>query len=63
LACAWPILIGVKTLAKLRGENVLDAQHRIKISRAEVRGLMARSFLSAAWPAGWQRLFSRVAGS
>src|ERR1051326_3327032 len=32
LACAWPILIGLKTLSELRHRNVLDARERIKIS-------------------------------
>src|SRR5207237_6697088 len=29
LACAWPILIGARTLDRLRSGNVLDAGHRI----------------------------------
>src|SRR5262245_9591947 len=60
LACAWPILIGVKTLARLRTQNVLEPQQRIKISRAEVRGLMARSVLCYPWSVAWARLFKRV---
>src|SRR5438045_3686048 len=36
LACAWPILIGLATLAKLRIENVLDPNRRVKVSRAQV---------------------------
>jgi farnesyl-diphosphate farnesyltransferase len=60
LACAWPILIGIKTLAKLRTQNVLDGQQRLKITRAEVRKLMLRSIVSHPWPAAWERLFARV---
>jgi farnesyl-diphosphate farnesyltransferase len=63
LACAWPILIGVKTLARLRTRNVLDPDQRIKISRAEVRALIARSLVTYAWRPAWQRLFSRIAAS
>lgn len=63
LACAWPILIGVKTLARLRTQNVLDPQRRIKISRSEVRGLITRSVISYPWPAAWRRLFTRMANS
>ena len=37
LACAWPILIGVKTLAQLRQGNPLDVTQRIKVDRAGVR--------------------------
>ncbi len=60
LACAWPILIGAKTLARLRTGNVLDASRRIKISRAEVRRLVLRSVISYAWPAAWERQFDRA---
>jgi len=63
LACAWPILIGAKTLARLRTQNVLDPHHRIKISRAEVRALIGRSIISYIWPSSWRRLFGRIAGS
>ncbi len=57
LACAWPILIGVKTLARLRAENVLDPARPIKITRPEVRSIMLRSLLSYPWRAAWQRQF------
>ncbi len=57
LACAWPILIGAKTLQRLRVENVLDPQHRIKISRPEVRRIILRSLLLLPWPNAWKKLF------
>ena len=47
LACVWPIWIGLMTMARLRTENPLDPAHRIKISRGEVYGVMARSFMSS----------------
>jgi farnesyl-diphosphate farnesyltransferase len=56
LACAWPILIGVQTLNKLRGANVLDPAQRIKISRREVRSVMLRSVVLYPWPSRWSRL-------
>ena len=59
LACAWPILIGARTLRRLRGENVLDPTRRVKISRREVRALVARSILLLAWPSGWKAQFNR----
>ena len=53
LACAWPILIGAKTIQKLRREKVLDAMCRVKVSRAEVRNIIVKSFflypLSSVW--------------
>ena len=45
LACIWPIWIGLMTIARLRTGNPLDPVQRIKISRREVYGVMARSFL------------------
>lgn len=61
LACAWPILIGVRTLARLRVENILDAGRRMKISRAEVRDIFVRSILSYPFSGRWRRLFDRAA--
>ena len=57
LACAWPILIGAKTLARLRAGNVLDQRTRIKISRSEIRLLVLDSILRYPFPAAWNRLF------
>ena len=59
LACAWPILIGARTLRRLRGENVLDPTRRVKISRGEVRALVAQSILLLVWPSGWKAQFDR----
>jgi farnesyl-diphosphate farnesyltransferase len=56
LACAWPILIGVRTLALLRQGPVLDPGHRIKISRGEVKGLILRSLFCYPIPPLWRRL-------
>jgi farnesyl-diphosphate farnesyltransferase len=58
LACAWPILIGVKTIEKLRTASVLDLQQRVKVSRGEVRGILLRSTLFYPLPQMWRRLFS-----
>ena len=60
LACAWPALIGVKTLARLRAGNVLDDRCRIKVSRAEVRRLMVSSVLCYPNPRAWDRLFAHA---
>jgi farnesyl-diphosphate farnesyltransferase len=58
LACAWPVLIGLKTLAKLRTGNVLDPEQRIKVSRPEVKRLIVRSVLCYPWPGAWRKLVS-----
>jgi farnesyl-diphosphate farnesyltransferase len=57
LACAWPALFGIRTLARLRAANPLDARQRVKISRSEVKSLMARSVLLYPCPAAWRKLF------
>jgi farnesyl-diphosphate farnesyltransferase len=57
LACAWPILIGVKTIEKLRAANVIDLRRRVKVSRGEVRSIMLRSTLASPLPFAWRRLF------
>jgi farnesyl-diphosphate farnesyltransferase len=59
LACAWPILIGARTIAHLRVENVLDPARRVKISRGEVKGIILRSLVCFPWPAAWEKLFTR----
>ena len=57
LACAWPILIGTRTLQKLRSENILNPSRRVKISRAELRHLMAKSILLYPFPEKWDAQF------
>jgi farnesyl-diphosphate farnesyltransferase len=59
LACAWPLLIGAQTLDKLGRENVLDGDHRIKVSRQEIYQVMARSVMWYPFPGKWQRLFQK----
>ncbi len=46
LACAWPLLIGLKTLALVaQSENLLDPSAPAKITRPEVYRIMASSLL------------------
>ncbi|MEK7781348.1 MAG: squalene/phytoene synthase family protein, partial [Verrucomicrobiota bacterium] len=61
LACAWPILIGLETIKRLRTEPVLDPTRRVKISRADVRGIIVRSVWRYPVPGSWRKLatFSR----
>jgi len=56
LACAWLILIGLKTIPRLRSENVLDPRVRIKIPRAEVWRMIRRSVLCYPLPGTWRRM-------
>jgi farnesyl-diphosphate farnesyltransferase len=56
LACAWPILIGVRTIEKLRAAGVVELQQRVKVSRGEVRAIIFRSLLASPWPFVWRQL-------
>ena len=58
LACAWPVLIGVRTIEKLRAAGVFELQQRVKVSRGEVRGILLRSALLCPFPALWRKQFS-----
>jgi len=60
LASAWPVLIGVKTIAKLRRENPLEATHRVKVTRAEVKGILAGTLIKYPFPAAWRAQFARL---
>ena len=59
LACAWPVLLGAATLRKLKVENVLKPNHRIKISRAEVRSIILKSVLKYPFPRKWSGQFAK----
>ena len=60
LACALPILIGMRTLTLLRTGNVLDVGRHLKVSRAEVRRLIRRLIVCYPWPGAWENLFDRA---
>ena len=45
-ACMLPVLIGQRTLTLLRGQNVLDAENRIKVSRLEIKQLTRQTALA-----------------
>jgi farnesyl-diphosphate farnesyltransferase len=60
LACAWPILIGLRTIAHLRNQNPLDSSNRIKASRSEVKSLILRSFFCYAFPAPWHGQYAKA---
>ena len=62
LACAWPVLLGVATLAKLAAANPLDARQRVKVSRAEVRKILVSSLWRIPFPNAWNRQFENWGG-
>lgn len=57
LACAWPVLLGMRTIAKLRAADVPGLQQRVKVSRGEVRGILLRSILVYPLPGVWRSQF------
>ncbi|HVR36969.1 MAG TPA: phytoene/squalene synthase family protein [Methylomirabilota bacterium] len=60
LACAWPVLIGIRTLSRLRRTQILDPAHRVKVPRAEVKKLFFLSVLCYPVPFLWRKLFHTV---
>lgn len=61
LACAWPVLIGVATIHRLRSGNVLDPAQRIKVPRQQVRRILASTLLNYPFRTRWEALFNRRA--
>lgn len=60
LATALPALIGARTLALLRTAGADVWQHRVKVTRAEVRGVLVKMLLSGAAPASIRRAFAQL---
>jgi farnesyl-diphosphate farnesyltransferase len=58
LACAWPILLGVKTIEKLRSAGVIELQQRVKVPRGEVRKIIFRSMACSPFAPAWRKLYS-----
>jgi len=57
LGCAWPILIGARTIEKLRAANVIDLRQNLKISHGERNRILLTSVLACPFPHAWQKLF------
>ena len=57
LACAWPILIGARTLARLRTAPILDPTQRVKVPRREVRSILLGTLLRLPSRSAWERQF------
>lgn len=60
LACAWPILIGIKTITKLRISPVLLSEKPVKISRKEVRSILFQTLIQYPWPRRWSQLLETL---
>jgi farnesyl-diphosphate farnesyltransferase len=59
LACAWPLLIGLATLARLRrADDLLDPAVVVKVPRPEVRRLLRGSLLRV-WSNGLLTAYAR----
>jgi len=58
LACAWPILIGARTIRSLRGASILESAPKTKINRSEVKRLMLWSVLLYPLPFLWRGLYA-----
>jgi farnesyl-diphosphate farnesyltransferase len=56
LACAWPVLIGLRTIGKLRVADATELRARVKVSRGEVYGLIFKSLAAVWFPFWWRKL-------
>ena len=59
LACAWPLLMGRRTLDRVRESNPLEPSERRKITRAQVRGILFGTAMRVPFRGAWQRLLVR----
>lgn len=55
LACAWPVLIGRRTIEKLRMADTTALRQRVKVSRGEIKGIILKSLLASPIPPLWRR--------
>ena len=53
---AWPVLIGLETLQRLRVKTILDPELRVKISRDGVRSIIVSSLLRYPFKNSWKKL-------
>jgi len=63
LACAWPVLIGFRTLDLLKTGNVLNPDTRLKVSRREIKSILWRSIVRYPSERAWARLPGVVSDS
>ena len=54
--CAWPVLIGLESLQRLRVETILDPEQRVKVSREDVRSIIVSSLLRYPFKNSWKKL-------
>jgi farnesyl-diphosphate farnesyltransferase len=57
LACAWPLLIGQKTIDQLKRSSFLDPRVKVQVSRQEVYSILSRTVVFYPFPKRWERLF------
>jgi farnesyl-diphosphate farnesyltransferase len=60
LACAWPLLIGAKTVEELYRGNILDGRYHIRIPKSNTRWLILRSVIYYPFPPIWNRFYNSV---
>ena len=58
LACAWPILLGLKTLDLIPVENPTDPTQRAKVTRADVRSIILKTIVVYPFQKRWASLAS-----
>ncbi|MBI3881851.1 MAG: ATP-binding cassette domain-containing protein [Verrucomicrobia bacterium] len=61
--CLSGVLAGKASGLQLAGLNPLDPAQRLKVTRAEVRGIMGRSLAGLLYPPVWRTQFERCRSS
>jgi farnesyl-diphosphate farnesyltransferase len=56
LACAWPVLIGLRTIKKMRRTDVAALRARVKVPRSEIYTIIFKSLAAVLFPFWWRKL-------
>jgi farnesyl-diphosphate farnesyltransferase len=57
LACAWPVLIGKRTIELMQAGPTLNPGSPAKVSRKQVRSILLHSVVRYPWPKAWRGLW------
>jgi len=55
-SCMLPVIIGRRTISLLRGKNILDPEHRIKIDRSEIKEVVKKVVLAVPFRASSKKI-------
>jgi farnesyl-diphosphate farnesyltransferase len=59
-ATALPLLLGIQTLSKMRGETWEEVMKGVKISRLDVASILAQAMIACRNPEALERLYRKL---